>query len=195
MTDQSYPGFVPVEEYLESELTSVRKHEYVGGHVYPLPEYRNQHNLIVGNIQGTLHNQLRGSGCRPYNSDTKIRIRLPNQTRFYYPDTSVICAPNPPDDSFQDNPAAIVEVLSDKTRRQDEGEKREAYFAIPSLLLYLLVEQHEPAVRLFRRTPQGFVPEYYAGLDSVIPLPDLGISLALADIYDSVEFGAEPENE
>src|SRR5437764_606670 len=106
-----------VEDYLAGELISPRKYEYVGGVVYAMAGGRNLHNLIASNVLGTLYARLRGHRCRPYNSDTKIRIHLPTHLRFYYPDTSVICRPNPPTDSYQDEPAIIVEVLSRKTRR------------------------------------------------------------------------------
>src|SRR5436309_1405279 len=81
-----------------------------------------------------------------------LRLQLPTQTRFYYPDASVVCRPNPPEDSFQDNPAALFEVLSQSTRRIDEGEKKDAYLTIPSLRVYALVEQESPTVIVFRRT-------------------------------------------
>jgi Uma2 family endonuclease len=44
----------------------------------------------------------------------------------------VVFRPNPEGDAYQDNPAVIIEVLSQSTRRTDEGEKREAYLSIPS---------------------------------------------------------------
>ena len=118
-------NLVSVDDYLAGELESPVKHEYLGGVVYAMAGARNLHNRIATNALGTLHSRLRGQPCQPYNSDTKIRIRLPTQTRLYYPDASVICRPNPDDDSYQDEPAAIVEVLSRRTRRIDEGELRE----------------------------------------------------------------------
>lgn len=78
------------------------------------------------NLYGLLWSGLRGTVRQPYNSDTKIRIRLPNHVRFYYPDASVICRSNPMDDSFQDEPVMIIEVLSERSRRLDEGEKKDA---------------------------------------------------------------------
>src|ERR1700730_17860537 len=106
---------------------------------------RNVHYVIAGNTYAALHNKLRGRPCRPFNSDTKIRVHLPGHVRFYYPDASVSCRPNPPNDSFQDEPAALFEVLSRGTRRIDEGEKKDAYCTIPSLAVYLLIEQDAPA--------------------------------------------------
>ncbi len=182
------------DDYLKSELDRPVKREYLGGQIYSRPEECNRHNLIAGNVLGTLGAQLRGNPCRPFNSDTKVRIRLPYQIRFYYSDTQVSCRPNPRDDSFQDEPAVLVEVLSRSTRRIDEGEKKDAYLTIPSLAVYLLVEQDQPAVVAYRRTAQGFVRQVYEGLDAVVPLSEFETDLPLAEIYDGVEFALEPED-
>lgn len=186
---------VAVEDYLAGELVSTIKHEFVGGVVYAMAGARNSHNLIATNVLGLLHARLRGRPCRPFNSDTKIRLRLPTHLRFYYPDVSVICRPNPPDDTFQDEPAVIVEVLSRKTRRIDEGEKKDAYLTIPSLSVYVLVEQEAPAVIVFRRTHAGFVREVHQGLDTILPLSEIEIDLPLADVYETVQFGREPHED
>ena len=110
--------------------------------------------------------------------------------RFYYPDVSVTCRPNPQSESFQDEPAVVVEVVSAETRRIDEGEKLLAYTAIPSLGAYLLIEQAATQVVVFRRGERGFVREVYTGLDAVIPLPEIACELPLAEVYDGVEFSA-----
>jgi len=75
---------------------------------------------------GALYSQLRGKRCQVFNSDMKTRVRLSRSTRFYYPDLSVVCQPNGGDETYQDNPVVIVEVISESTRRVDEYEKREA---------------------------------------------------------------------
>jgi Uma2 family endonuclease len=188
-------NLVPVEDYLAGELISPVKHEYLGGVVYAKAETRNVHNIIAGNTLSAVHVRLRGRPCRPFNSDTKIRIHLPGHIRFYYPDASVSCRPNPPTDSFQDEPAVLFEVLSRRTRRIDEGEKKDAYLTIPSLGVYVLIEQETAAVVAFRRTKGGFVREVYQGLDAVLPLGEIGIEVPLAEIYESVEFVAEAEEE
>jgi Uma2 family endonuclease len=183
---------ISIDDYLAGELVSPIKHEYLGGFVYAMAGARNAHNVIAVNIVASLHTRLRGNKCRPYNSDTKIRVRLP-QVRFYYPDASVVCQPNPQDDSYQDAPVVLVEVLSRSTRRIDEGEKKDAYITIPSLQLYLLVEQEMPAVVVHRRADHGFVREVYTDSQAIIALPELDIELPLAEIYDGVEFIPEAE--
>ena len=119
---------VTPEDYLDSELLSPVKHEYVAGVLYVMPEYTNRHNEIAGNTLAALRTRLRGQPCRPCNSDTKVRLRLPNELRFYYPDAQVTCHPNPPADSYQDNPMVVIEVISESKRRADKGEKRTGYW-------------------------------------------------------------------
>jgi Uma2 family endonuclease len=188
-------GLISVDDYLAGELISPIKHEYLGGFVYAMAGGRNAHNLIATNITVALGVRLRGRPCRPYNSDTKIRVRLPNQVRFYYPDVSVICRQNPQSDSYQDDPIAIFEVLSRGTQRIDEGEKKDAYLTIPSLCVYALVEQATASVIVFRRTNEGFVREVYEGTSAKLPLGEIETELPLTEIYDGVEFVPEPEDE
>ncbi len=188
-------NLVSVEQYLAAEQTSPIKYEYLGGVVYAMSGGRNQHNLISGNVFGTLWSRLRGQACRPYNSDTKIRIRLPGHLRFYYPDASVVSQPNPAGYVYQDAPVLILEVLSRSTKRLDLGEKKEAYLSVPSLDLYLVAEQTLPAVIVFRRTENGFQREVWTGLDAIIPLPEWDTELPLAEVYDGVDFAGETDND
>lgn len=186
---------VSVETYLADEIHAPVKREYLGGFVYAMAGPRIVHNTISGNVFAALHNQLRGKPCRPFNSDTKVRVRLPNQTRFYYPDAMVVCRSNDPHSSFQDEPVVIVEALSKATRRTDEGEKKDAYPTISSLSVYVLVEQDSAVARVFRRTENGFACETFEGLEKTILLPEVDAALTLAEIFATVEFVPEPNDE
>jgi Uma2 family endonuclease len=98
----------PVADYLAGESCAERKHEYVEGVVYAMMGATNTHNRISTNVIGLLHAQLRGGRCEVFNADAKVRVRLPSGTRFYYPDASVVCQPNRPEDTFNDAPVVIV---------------------------------------------------------------------------------------
>lgn len=185
---------VSIDDYLAGELVSPVKHEYFGGVVYAMAGATNTHNRIATNAIVGLSNGLRGKKCQVFNSDTKIRIRLSHQTRFYYPDVSVICRPNSQLDSFQDDVVVLIEVLLPNTCRIDEVEKMDAYRAIPSLSVYMLVEQDSPAIVVHRRVEHRFEREIYTGMDAVLPLPEIGTELSLAEIYEAVEFVAEEED-
>ena len=179
---------ISIDDYLAGELVSPVKHEYVAGTVYAMAGARNVHNTIATGLLISCGTRLRGKPCQPFNSDTKVRVRYPTHTRFYYPDGMIVCDPNPANATFQDQPVVIAEVLSDATRRTDEGEKRDAYCSIPSLSVYLLIESDRPRVVAHHRTEAGFVAREYEGLDAVVPLDDAGISLPLAELYERVDF-------
>lgn len=197
MAEPAKTSLVSPEEYLAGEEHADTRHEYVAGAVYAMAGGRNRHNTVKGNVFASFHAQLRGKPCRPFDSDTKVRLRLPDQVRFYYPDALITCHPNPPGDTFQDRPIVVVEVLSASTRRTDEGEKREGYLALPSLEAYLLVESERASIVCLRRVAAGFVREVYEGMSAEVALPDVGVVLRLADVYEGaegVDEGALPEH-
>ena len=177
--------------YLESESQSGFKREYVEGNIFEMDQrgFSNRHNLIASNSAAALGIRLWKTGYRAWNSSTKIRIRLPSGDRFYYPDVSVVRDPNRPEDPYHDRPVAIVEVISDSTQRIDRGEKLNAYQKIPSLTAYFLVEQSEPLAAVYRRGEREFGFEIYSGLEAEVPLPEIGISLPLRELYEGVTFG------
>ena len=179
---------ISIADYLEGELTSPLKHEFVDGVVYAMAGATANHNRIATNSTGALYNQLRGKRCQVFNSDMKARVRLSRSTRFYYPDLSVVCQPNAGDATFQDNPVVIVEVVSESTRRVDEYEKREAYLSINSLCVYVLLEPNTAGAMVYRRADAGFTQEIYDGLDAIIPLPEIECGLSLAEAYAQVQF-------
>lgn len=183
--------FVREEDYLADELQSETKHEFVGGVIYAMAGAKIRHNRIAGNAFAALHSALRGSPCDAFNSDTKVRIKMRDHNRFYYPDTMVVCDSNADDESYQDQPVMIFEVASESTRRIDEGEKKEAYLTIPTLACYILVDQNSPSAAAWHRRPiSGFERVVYEGEDAVIPLPEIDVDLCLGDLFAGVELEA-----
>ena len=163
----------------------------LGERGYALPERATIHNHVAGGFLGSIHAQLRAP-CEAFSSDMRIRIRLPTHTRLYYPDGLIVRESDAPDSPYQDKPIVITEVLSEATRRIDEGEKREAYLTLPSLTAYLLIETARPRIVVYRRAEQNdFVPEFYEGIGAVIPLPSIGAELRLAELYARVDFAAQ----
>jgi len=177
-----------VQDYLAGELIARRKHEFVDGIVYAMSGGTVSHSRIAYNAIGTIHPQLRGKKCEVFNSDMMVRVRQSRGTRFYYPDLSVVCQPNPSNDTFQDAPGVIVEEISESTRRVDEYEKCEAYLSIDSLRVLILVEQSLPAAIVYRRHDEGFDREDYVGLDANIPLLEIKCQLPLTELFANVEF-------
>ena len=179
-------NFITVEEYLAAEDQAAEKHEYVAGNSYQLALRTVSHSVVATNLIGVLGTQLRGHRCRPHTSDLKLRIRLADHTRFYYPDAQVVCRSSPAGAVFQDEPTVVFEVVSESTRRIDEQEKRTAYLSIPTLNAYVLIEQDRPAATVWRRTEQGFVREDYAGAEAVIRFDDITVCITLGELREGL---------
>jgi len=188
MSTAAQPEFVTVDDYLSTEALATTKSEYVDGWVRAMTGATNRHNVVKMNCVACLLRQLRGKRCRPFDSDTKIRIRRDASTRFYYPDLQVVCDSNPQTDVFQDQPALIIEVLSPSTRSVDLDEKLNWYLQIASLQCYVILEQHIPLATVMRRTSAGFLRETFEGIEAKIELPFIDCELPMSDLYDGVEF-------
>ncbi len=178
------------EEYLAAEVLAEVKHEYLGGAVYAMAGASEAHNIIAMNLYGVLHRQLRGKPCQPFGSDMKVRLRPLDATYFYYPDAMIACDPTDVGHGWRERPAALFEIISEETRRVDEREKRVPYLQLPSLTAYVRIEQDRAEVLVDRRTADGWQTERLCGAEAVVRLPELGVELPLADLYERVTFPA-----
>jgi Uma2 family endonuclease len=181
---------ISVDEYLANEKLANQKHEYAAGRVYAMAGSGNAHNRIAMSFYLAAGVRLRGKPCEAWNSDTKVRIRTTPRPRVYYPDAMIVCEPNSPEDDVQDRPVVIAEVLSKSTRRFDESEKLDAYLTIPTLSTYLMIEPIIPRVTAYEREGGTFILRRYEGLDAEVPLPAVGITIPLAELYERIDFTA-----
>jgi len=178
---------ISIDEYLKGEFASELRHEFVDGMVYARVGGTRNHSFVISRLIATLLRQLDGSPCVAFGSDFKIRIQQRKRTFFYYPDVSVFCDPGSGNDIFGDNPVVIIEVLSDSTRRTDEGEKRDNYLSIPTLQTYILMEQDEAKAVVYQRDSSGeFDAAVYQREGAKIPLVAIQAELELDEIYRGI---------
>ena len=175
-------------QYLKWEEDAVEKSEYVDGIIRAMSGGSEPHASIPVNIGGELRTALRGRGCRVLSSDMKVWAA----NAFYYPDLSVVCGSSiyrNGNKNIITNPIVVVEVLSPSTEPKDRGEKFIRYQQIETLRSYLLVSQTEARTELFERAGDGHWDySMVAGLENAIAIPSLGVTLALSEVYDQVDF-------
>lgn len=170
-------------EYFATEQASSVKHEYLSGVVYAMAGGTPRHGAIAVNVTIALGLILRGSSCRPYNSDVLVHLKHGTDERFYYPDVSVVCLPIPTGVQAIENPTAIFEVLSPSTERLDRSEKKDAYLRCPSLKAFVLVASERVEVTLYERTENDWQATVYTDQTDVLPLNCLKCELPLSEIY------------
>ena len=183
---QSSINIITVAEYLEAEKSSDIRHEYIAGQVFAMAGASEEHNLISGNIYNLLRSHLRGSSCRAFMSDMKVKVKVQNAEILYYPDILVTCNPEDKERYFKTRPSLIIEVLSNSTETTDKREKRLNYQMLDSLQEYVLVYQDQIKVEVYRREVAGNWSMQILGKDDKLHLNSVGLNLTMADIYEDI---------
>ena len=115
-----------------------------------------------------------------------MKVRMPPgiSDAFYYPDVLVACEENDNAKYFRAQPSIIFEVLSPETERIDRREKANAYRQIPSVKVYVLLEQDRIAVTVLRNADAGWTTESIKGKDALLRLPEISVEISLERIYE-----------
>lgn len=196
MAAQPHAGMT-VEEYLAFERASAEKHEYRDGEIVAMVGASYRHNTIVGNVFASLRARLRDSSCRVNFSD--LRVQIPGERFYTYPDLTVVCGPPRFSDDRQDtllNPQIIIEVLSPSTQGYDHGEKFRHYRSIESLREYVLIEQDSQRIEHFvRQANDLWLLSDTIGPDATLHLPTLDCAIPFAEIYEEVVFATTDDSD
>lgn len=176
--------YINLVEYLEAENCSQIRHEYLNGQVFAMTGGSREHNTIILNIGTQLRTRLRGSGCQVFVSDMKIRIETDNV--FYYPDVVATYNLQDTEKFFLTKPCLIVEVLSPSTENIDRREKLLTYKKTEDLQEYVLVNQDEIEVELYRKDKDNNWIKYILGKDDVVVLDSVNLHLTMPEIYEDV---------
>ena len=138
------------DDYLEWEQRQPERHEYVRGEVFAMAGTTDRHNEISLNFTTLLRQHLRGTPCRVYMAEVKVRVEAADCG--FYPDVQVTCAESDRADRLvKRSPVLVVEVLSNSTATFDVGDKFAAYQQLDSLQEYVLVDQERIRVQIYRR--------------------------------------------
>lgn len=179
-----------VADYLELDRTSLdTRYEYIDGSVTMLAGGTANHATIAVNVTSLLHQLLRGTSCRVYNSDLRVQL---SASRYVYPDASVSCDER---DRGQNetirSPHLIVEVFSPGTEAYDRGRKFAYYRACPTIQEYVLIDSQHLAVDIFRRQKNSFWTFHAFSSGDEIELASLQLHFPIAALYENVTLPPE----
>jgi Uma2 family endonuclease len=182
------------EEYLDLGRGAEVESECVGGDAFAVSGAIERHVAIVGNLLAALRWGLTGR-CRVYSSDMRVRVE---RTGFYtYPDVVVVRGERRFAGDRRDtllNPTLIIEVLSESTRGYDRGRNFERCRQLESLVEYVTVAQERPRVeRRTRRAADLWLFEEKSRVEDSVTIPSIDCELALADVYNGIDFDAPEE--
>lgn len=176
---------ISITEYLEWESDQVEKHEYYQGEVFAMSGPKLPHARITDNLTFELTLRFKGKSCQTFSN--VLRVHIPANTLFTYPDLSVVCGEPETlnnDDWNLLNPSVIFEVLSPSTRAYDRGQKFRLYKDIPTLKEYMLVDSQKMRIEAWSLNEEGqWELRIYADPEEALLLRSLSLSVPIKDIY------------
>ncbi|HEY1200959.1 MAG TPA: Uma2 family endonuclease, partial [Niastella sp.] len=156
------------------------------GEIFAMAGASQDHIIISMNASTELRNQLKNKSCRPYGSD--MRVHIPENTLFCYPDISIFCGSLTTTDKEKDtaiHPTIIIEILSKSTRKYDLTTKFDFYQKIPTLKEYILIDSESIGVTSFRIDAYNrWVLQDYKTLEDIVLIPTVSVSLSMREFYE-----------
>jgi Uma2 family endonuclease len=180
--------FTP-EEYLEIELQTEYKNEYLNGQVFARLGSTMAHSSISTNLLWCVGSQLRGSSWQFHGGG--LRLRTPDASMYAYPDITIFQGkpaidPYKTTDSLT-NPVALLEVVCPATSLFDRCERIRKYRSLETLQEYVLVSVDRVFVECFVREPsREWLGSSLDRLEGALALASAPVTLKLADVYEHV---------
>ncbi len=147
------------------------------------------HAAIQRNLALSIGGRLRGQPCQFVGNDLKIQVA---DGHIRYPDGMVVCTTVDPTATFVHDPVVVFEVLSPSTATNDRIVKAREYQATPSIRRYVMLEQDSVGATVYARAGDVWAHDILVA-DSILALPEIGVELPLAELYEGIAFDEEPE--
>ncbi|HEX3070607.1 MAG TPA: Uma2 family endonuclease [Thermoanaerobaculia bacterium] len=171
-------------DYVDLEMYSTGKHEFLDGEIYAMVSGSEEHSVLVAAMVHALGNAV-GRPCRVHTSDLRIYVESVGLATF--PDCSVICGPllqhEPSPKATALNPTVLVEVTSDSSEDYDRGPKLEYYRTIPTLREYVIVSHRERRIVIETRGDDGIWVTREATNGERIEVASLDATLIVDEVY------------
>ena len=178
---------ITLAEFLEWEEGQPLRYEFDGVGPVAMTGGTYGHSTIQRNLAFALTGRLRGKPCQFQGSDLKIQV---GDGHIRYPDGMVVCSPIDRTATVVHEPVVVFEVLSPSTAAKDRIVKAREYQATPSIRRYVMLEQDSVGATVYARSGETWTHEILVA-DSILALPEIGVSLPLAEFYEGIVFEAE----
>ncbi len=181
--------YLTEEEYLIAERNAPEKHEFYRGEVFAMAGASIPHNQIFANTFISIGSRIKGKGCETFGSD--LRIHIPLNSLYTYPDISVICGKIETTDSQKDtvtNPTVLIEIVSESTKDYDRGSKFMLYRDIESLQEYILIDStgNVHIEKFARQKDDSWLLTEIKALGETLGLDSLSLEIPVSEIYEGV---------
>lgn len=144
------------------------------------------HDQIGQNVVVALRGRLARGPCRVRGPNVGIAV---GEDAVRYPDALVTCTPAPGTARLAPSPVVVFEVVSPGSERMDRIVKLREYQRVGTILRYVIVESTSAAVTVHARSDgqAAWTTTALTG-EEVLPLPEIGLEVRVAELFEGVEF-------
>jgi len=164
-----------VDEFLAWERAQPARYEFDGIQPVAMTGGSRPHARVIARLTVALGIRLRAP-CEVFS----LELKVPTSGRVRYPDVSLVCSDDGDDDTVE--PTVGFEVSSPSTALTDRRVKAAEYAVVPGILAYVMVETDRAEITIRRRST-GWDAQTVEGLDAELRLPEIGVTIPLADLY------------
>ena len=175
-------------EFLEWEAQQPLRYEFDGIGPVAMTGGTYGHSAIQRNLAVAVGGRLRGKPCQFHGSDLKFQVA---EGHVRYPDGMVLCSPVDRTATVVYDPVVVFEVLSSSTASFDKIVKAREYQGTPSVQRYVMLEQDGVGATVYARLGETWTHDILVA-GSLLVLPEIGVELPLADLYEGIAFEADP---
>lgn len=169
-------------EFLAWDAHEPQRHEFVRGEVFAMAGAEERHVTMALNLAMALRTHLRGTPCRTFITDMKLRVELADA--YFYPDVMVTCsAADATDPLVKREPVLVAEVLSPGTAGYDRGAKFADYRLLPTLREYLLVDLDTRRCDLYRKGSDGLWVLHPTEAGAGVQLDSVGLAISAEALW------------
>ncbi len=176
-----------VDEFLVWAENQSGHYELVDGRIWAMSPERVGHADTKFAVQIALRQAIGRAGLACHMLPDGVTVRIDAGTA-YEPDALVYCGARLQPDAIEvPAPIIVVEVLSPSTGRYDRHDKLAGYFALPSLIHYLIINRDRRMMIHHERKGSEIATKILGS--GFLRLDPPGLELTIGDL-----FGPLPEN-
>jgi Uma2 family endonuclease len=175
------------ERFLSWVQTQEGRYEFDASRPVAMTGGSARHSRIIVNTHVAPRSRLRGPSCSSFGPDLGVRT-IGNAIR--YSDVLVSCTKFEETELLAPDPLIVFEVLSADSGRRDRIEKAQEYGAVPSIRQYIILESAGIGLLVLhgQRGNDAWAEQTPAD-DNTLGLPEIGIEIPVAELYEDLDFG------